>query len=84
MPTFIDEQIALVQAALGKNPIDWNAIRGAAISLDVNCPATEAGRDAIYLLKSASRREQVYRAIVAIQHALLDGTPGVDGWPRRY
>lgn len=65
------------------DPIQWDAIRAAAIDLDVRAQ-TQEQIAAVAKLKSVSDSISVLRATFAVERAFLDGKPGVAGWPRRF
>ena len=65
------------------HPIQWDLIRAAAMDLDMRAQTNEQIA-AVTKLKSLSDSMRVIQATFAIERALLEGKPGVDGWPRRF
>jgi len=43
-----------------------------------------AEKFAVERLKSAPDRDAAMRCIGTLKHAFLNGTPGSDGWPRKF
>lgn len=77
----IDGRIARIRQACAADPIDWNAIRGAAIGLDREAK-TKDQKAAVQQLKDAADQRQILMAVGSIQRAFLQGKPDADGWPR--
>lgn len=80
--TSVDALVDQIRRAAADS-IQWDAIRGAAIDLDVRAQ-TQEQIAAVAKLKSVSDSISVLRATCAVERAFLDGKPGVDGWPRRF
>ena len=83
MPTLIDECIAQSLAASSRDPIDWDAIRGAVLTLGREA-RTKNQNSAVDLLKRATDTRTVGMAVSAIRDAFLQGKPDVDGRPCRF
>jgi hypothetical protein len=83
MPSLIDEAIAQIHEATRRQPIDWSAIRGAAMTLDREARTTEQ-KAAVEQLKRAADSTRVSMAVIAIERAFLQGKSGDDGWPRKF
>jgi hypothetical protein len=79
----VETWIAEIGEGCHREPIDWNAIRGASMSLDAEA-RTKEQKFAVEQLKRSSNRPEVERALIGVQQAFLDGRPGADGWPRRF
>ena len=78
----IEVYLDRVSDACNKRPPDWDAIRSAAMSLDLEA-RTQQQKDAVQRLKQASTIGAATRAAESISRAFLDGKPGADGWPCR-
>lgn len=78
-----DVLIGQIRKAVGAVPLDWDLIRSAAISLDIQSE-TKQQVAAVEKLKSAADLMSVLRATLAAERAFLQGKPGADGWPRNF
>lgn len=68
MPRFTAYSITRIRAAAEMEPIDWAAIRGAAIALGRRV-GTPAQRTALQMLKGATDRDSLGRAADTIEQA---------------
>ena len=78
----IEDELARVRGAATREPIDWQTIRGAAMTLE-GLARSDAQRRVVQELKRASAKSQLLRTLGAVESAFLAGTPDKDGWPRR-
>ncbi len=83
MPNAIEQHVADIREACRHEPINWAVIRNATSDLS-RAGQTADQQSAIKDLARATYRHAVERAANAIERAFLDGTPGADGWPRRF
>jgi hypothetical protein len=81
-PHGVEAWLTRLRNGVNQAPIDWNAIRGASMSLDGEA-RTKDQKTAVEQLKRASEGSAVQRAVSAVERTFLDGKPGIDGWPRR-
>ena len=79
-PYGVEAWLTRIRDAVNQAPIDWNAIRGASMSLDGEA-RTKEQKTAVEQLKSEV--SAVQRAVSAVEQTFLDGKPGIDGWPRK-
>jgi hypothetical protein len=80
--TKIDEWVAQIHEAAGKELIDWRTIQSATGLIELQAE-TKDQRAAVDRLKQASTPHLIRLAAIGIQQALLHGKPGADGWPRK-
>jgi hypothetical protein len=83
MINLVEECIARIREACGHQPIEWDAIRSASMSLDSEAQ-TKDQKTAIDQLKNAKDSRSVAIAASAVERAFLQGKPDIGGWPRRF
>ena len=81
--TFIDECIEKIYLACCCDPVDWPAIRGIAMQIEMQAK-TKGQKDAAYELKRAADVTRVHMTVHMIQRTFLHGKPDADGWLRRF
>jgi hypothetical protein len=62
---------------------DFARVNEIRVTLDREA-ATAKQHEAVNRLRGAETAHEIFRAITALKRAFLDGTPGNDGWPRRF
>jgi hypothetical protein len=82
-PVSIAGLVARLFAQASREKPDWGEVESVRMHLDLEAN-TKPQKEAVAGLRHALQRGNLAMIAQQIQKAFLDGTPGADGWPRKF